>query len=356
MIREGIAKLVERQHLSGQEAVQVMSEIMTGEATSAQVASFLTALRMKGETVEEIVAFAETMRRFSRRIYPNVGGRIVDTCGTGGDKVKTFNVSTAAALIAAGAGVTVAKHGNRSVTSKCGSADVLEHLGVNLHVEPQTVQRLIEEIGIGFMFAPVFHPAMKHASTPRKEMGIRTVFNILGPLTNPAGANAQLLGVYDERLVAPLANALTSLGVEEAMVVHGAPGLDEISTIGETIVARISEGAINRTSFTASDFGVPEARLDDLLERDVNENVSVTFRILSEGRSDQDAKRDMALVNAAATIVLGELASNVKEGVELAKRSVESGAAYQKLVALIKGSSGSMEKLEALEEQHGRLS
>ena len=353
MIQQGIAKLVELQHLSSQEASQIMSEIMSGQATNAQVASFLTALRMKGETVEEIVAFAETMRRFSYRISPKVYGRIVDTCGTGGDKVKTFNVSTAAALIAASAGVTIAKHGNRSVTSKCGSADVLEHFGVNLNLEPQKVERLIEDIGIGFMFAPIFHPAMRNAIAPRKEIGIRTIFNILGPLTNPAGANAQLLGVYDERMVKPLAHALAGLGMEDAMVIHGREGLDEISTVGETILARISGKVVQRRCLTCSDFGVPKARIEDLLEFDADGCISVTYQILSGGKLDQDAKRDLALVNAAAAIFLGGLAANLKEGVELAKCSVESGATYRKLLALVKGSGGSLENLETLEKRYG---
>ena len=353
MIQEGIAKLVELQDLSSQEASQIMSEMMSGEATNAQVASFLTALRMKGETVEEIVAFAETMRRFSRRIYPKVLGRIVDTCGTGGAKVKTFNVSTAAALIAAGAGVKIAKHGNRSVTSKCGSADVLEHFGVNLNLEPQKVERLIEDIGIGFMFAPIFHPAMKNAIAPRREIGIRTVFNILGPLTNPAGADAQLLGVYDEGMVEPLAHALVALGVEDGMVIHGRGGLDEISTVGETISARISGKAVEPRRLTCSDFGVPKARIEDLLELDVDGSVSVTYRILSGGRFAQDAKRDLALVNGAAAIFLGGLSTDLKESVELARSCVDSGAAYRKLLALVKGSGGSLEKLETLEERYG---
>jgi anthranilate phosphoribosyltransferase len=352
LIREGISKLVELQNLSSQEASQIMSEIMTGEATNAQVASFLTALRMKGETVEEIVAFAGTMRRFSRRIHPKVRGRIVDTCGTGGDKIKTFNVSTAAALIAAGAGATVAKHGNRSVTSKCGSADVLEHFGVNLNLEPQKVERLIEDVGIGFMFAPIFHPAMKNAIAPRKEIGIRTVFNILGPLTNPAGADAQLLGVYDEGMVEPLSHALAVLGVNDAMVIHGRGGLDEISTVGETIVGRVLGKAVDLRRLTCSDFGVPKARIEDLLEFDANGSVSVTYRILLGGGPQQDAKRDMALVNAAAALFLGGLTNDLKDGVELARRSVESGAAYQKLLALAKGSGGSLEKLERLEERY----
>lgn len=353
MIREGIAKLIEMQSLSSQEASQIMTEIMSGEATNAQVASFLTALRMKGETVEEIVALAETMRKFSHRIHPKVTGRIVDTCGTGGDRVKTFNVSTAAALIAAGAGVTVAKHGNRSVTSKCGSADVLEHFGVNLNVEPEKVEHLIEDIGIGFMFAPVFHPAMKHAAVPRIEMGIRTIFNILGPLTNPAGADAQLLGVYEERMVNPLASALASLGAEDAMVIYGAGGLDEISILGETTVARISGRKVEPGRLAASDFGLPAAKLEDLVESDADGSVSTIYRILSGYEFHQRAKLDLALANAAATIVLGGITADLKEGVEIARRCIESGAAYQKLLDLVQGTGGSVTKLEEMDTRYG---
>ena len=353
MIREGIAKLIELQPLSPQEASQIMTEIMSGEATSAQVASFLTALRMKGETVDEIVAFAETMRKFSRRIHPNVKKRMVDTCGTGGDQVKTFNVSTAAALIAAGAGVTIAKHGNRSVTSKCGSADVLEHFGVNLNVEPAEIERLIEEIGIGFMFAPIFHPAMKHAAAPRREVGIRTIFNILGPLTNPAGADAQLLGVFEEKMVNPLAQALASLGVKDAMVIHGAGGLDEISTTGQTTIAKISRSKVKLSHLDPSDFGMHEARLEDLMEPDIEGCVSTTYCVISGGRLERRAKQDLALANAAAAIVLGTETADLKEGVEMARRSVESGAAYQKLVDLVRGTGGSVEKLNGLKKQYG---
>ncbi len=353
MIREGIARLIEIQSLSSHEASQIMTEIMSGEATGAQVASFLTALRMKGETVDEIVAFAQTMRKFSRRIHPKATGRIVDTCGTGGDRVKTFNVSTAAALIAAGAGVTVAKHGNRSVTSKCGSADVLEHFGVNLNVEPEKVEGLIEEIGIGFMFAPIFHPAMKHAAVPRREIGIRTIFNILGPLTNPAGADAQLLGVCEEHMVNPLAHALASLGAEDAMIIHGAGGFDEISTAGQTTVAKISGRKIELTHLAPSDFGLRTVKLEDLIESDIDGCVSTTYRVISGDRLEQRAKQDLALANAAAAIVLGGIAADLKEGVGIARHSVESGAAYRKLVDLIRGTGGSVEKLNGLETQYG---
>jgi len=221
MIRENIQALVDGVSLSCEESRQVMNEIMTGQATSAQIAAFLTALRMRGETVNELVAFAQVMREHCYRINPKVGGRLVDTCGTGGDKTKTFNISTAVAFVVAGAGVAIAKHGNRAVTSKSGSADGLERLGLNLSMQPSEAEKAIEQVGIGFLFAPLFHPAMKYAIVPRKEVGIRTIFNLLGPLTNPASANAQLLGVYDARLTTPLAKALQSLGCEEAMVIHG---------------------------------------------------------------------------------------------------------------------------------------
>ena len=227
MIREGIKKLIDGTNLTFEESQEIMREVMSGKATNAQIAAFLTALRKKGETVEERVASAVVMREHCSRIHPRVEGRLVDTCGTGGDKIKTFNISTTAAFVVAGAGVAIAKHGNRSVTSKSGSADVLEKLGLNLNMEPEAVQGTIEQVGVGFMFAPAFHPAMKYAIQPRREIGIRTIFNILGPLTNPASANAQLLGVYDSKLTAPMAYALKELGCEEAMVVHGLDGLDE---------------------------------------------------------------------------------------------------------------------------------
>ena len=228
MIREGIQKLIEGADLTFKESGEIMREVMSGKATNAQTAAFLTALRMKGEVVEELIAFTSVMRFNCCTIHPKVQGRLVDTCGTGGDKIKTFNISTAAAFVISGVGVSIAKHGNRAVTSKSGSADVLEKLGLNINLEPKEVESIIEKVGIGFMFAPAFHPAMKYASETRREIGIRTVFNVLGPLTNPACANAQLLGVYDSKLVVPMAFALDKLGCLEAMVVHGLDGLDEI--------------------------------------------------------------------------------------------------------------------------------
>jgi len=350
MIREGIQKLIEGSDLISEEAHGIMKEIMSGNATDAQIASFLTALRMKGETVEEITAFATVMREFCYRIHPKVNGRLVDTCGTGGDKVKTFNVSTIAAFVVAGSGVAVAKHGNRSVTSKCGSADLLEKLGFNLNQDPKAVEKSIEEVGVGFMFAPAFHPAMKYAVGPRREIGVRTVFNVLGPLTNPANASAQLLGVYSEELVEPLANVLKNLGCEEAMVVHGLEGLDEISTIGKTRIAWLREGEVKVKETTPEDFSIAPARLEDIMGTTPEESVEITFRILS-GYSGP--KMDIVLVNSAAGIIVGGKADDFSYGMELARRSIESGAAYEKLKMLIKACNGDSLKLEELELKYG---
>jgi len=307
---------------------------------------------MKGETVEEIAAFASVMRRFCLRISPSIGSRLVDTCGTGGDSVKTFNVSTVAAFIAAGAGVYVAKHGNRSVTSKCGSADLLEALGFNLNMSPEAVEKSIEEVGIGFMFAPVFHPAMKHAVGPRREIGIRTVFNILGPLTNPAGANAQLLGVCDGALLKPVANVLKKLGVENAMVVHGSEGLDEISVIGKTQVLLVSGGRIYSKHIDPGDLGFKNADIRSVEVSSKEESVRAALNIL-KNRVESDPrlapKRDMALLNAAAAILLGGRAKSLSEAIEVAGESLESGAAYRKLRELVKYSGGSLSVLEELE-------
>jgi anthranilate phosphoribosyltransferase len=353
VIKEGIQKLTERKNLSHDEAQGIMREIMSGSATNAQIAGFLTALRMKGETIEEITAFAKVMREFCHRINLKFNGRLIDTCGTGGDRLKTFNISTSAAFVIAGAGVAVAKHGNRSVTSKCGSADLLEKLGFNLNVEPGLVQKSIEDNGIGFMFAPSFHPAMKYAVEPRREIGIRTVFNILGPLTNPANANAQLLGVYDSKLVEPLAYVLRDLGCEEAMVVHGLDGLDEISTLGKTAIAWLKGGRINMIETTPKDFGVKQAKLENLTGATPEENVEITFKVLRGLYDRNNPKLNIVLINAAAGVIIGGKAEDFNYGVELARESVESGAAYQKLKMLIKTSRGNLSKLEELERKYG---
>jgi anthranilate phosphoribosyltransferase len=351
MIRESIQKLVEGNNLSYDESAQAMKEIMTGEATNAQTGAFLTALRMKGESVEEIIAFATVMRNHCLQIHPKVQSRLVDTCGTGGDKIKTFNVSTAAAFVIAGSGIAVAKHGNRAVTSKSGSADVLEKLGLNLNLQPQAVQEIIEKVGVGFMFAPAFHPAMKFAAQTRKEIGVRTVFNVLGPLTNPACANSQLLGVYEPKLVSSLANALNKLGCEEAMVVHGLDGLDEISTVGKSLIARLRNSEVDEFEVSPKYFGVKKAEIADLKVSTADESAETIFRILC-GSEVADAKVEMVLVNSAAGIIVGGKAEDFKEAIQVAKESINSGAAYTKLKALIAASGGSLQKLEELEAKY----
>lgn len=350
MIRESIQKLVEGRNLSYEEASDTMKEIMSGKASDAQIAAFLTALRMKGETVDEIAAFATIMRTFCHMIHPKVNGRLIDTCGTGGDRIKSFNISTTAAFVTAGAGINVAKHGNRSVTSMCGSADILERLGLNLHVEPRIVEKAIEDVGIGFMFAPSFHPAMKCVAVPRKEIGIRTVFNILGPLTNPANANAQLLGVYHEKLVEQLALVLKKLGCREAMVVHGIDGLDEISITGKTVIAWLDEGNVTLLNLSPESLGLEKARIEEIEGSTIEYGAELSYKILN-GFVD-GPKRDIVLLNAAAGIIVGDKASNFSEGFEVARESLESGAAYRKLRQLIKA-YGDLAKLEELEVKYG---
>lgn len=353
MIREGVQKLIAGVDLTYDESRAIMREIMSGNATQAQIGAFLTALRMKGETIDEISALAGVMREFCKRINPKVRGRLVDTCGTGGDLIKTFNISTTAAFVIAGAGVKIAKHGNRSVTSKSGSADILEKLGFNLKSPPDVVKRSIEEVGIGFMFAPAFHGAMRHAIGPRREIGIRTVFNVLGPLTNPANANAQLLGVYDRALINPLAHVLKKLGCEEAMVVHGLDGLDEISTIGRTAIARLRERKVSMLEVTPKDFGVNMVKPEDIKGTTPEQSARLTFRILYGCEKDGDPKRDIVLVNASAGIVVGGKADDFDQGVDLARESIDSGVAYEKLKALIRVSGGETSQLERLETEYG---
>jgi anthranilate phosphoribosyltransferase len=352
MIKESIQKLVNGADLTHEESTESMKEIMSGKATGAQIGAFLTALRVKGETAEEITAFTAVMKQCCHRIHPTVKGRLVDTCGTGGDKIKTFNISTTAAFVVAGADIAVAKHGNRSVTSKCGSADVLERLGLNLTMSPEDVEKAIEEVGVGFMFAPAFHPAMKHAIGPRREVGIRTVFNVLGPLTNPADANAQLLGVYDPRLTEPLAYSLRSLGCEEAMIVHGVDGLDEISTIGKTVISWLRAGEVTTREMRPKDFGVKLAKAEDIKGTTPEESADVTFKILNGYVDVADPKREIVQVNGAAAIIAAGKAEDFGYGIEAAQESIESGAAYRKLKELIKFSRGDLSKLEQLETDY----
>jgi len=354
LIREAIAKLVDGKNLSQDEAYGSMMEIITGQATPAQIAAFLTAFRIKNETVEEITAFANAMKSLCHNIRPNINGRLVDTCGTGGDKIKTFNVSTAAAFTVAGAGVHVAKHGNRSVTSKSGSADVLECLGLKLEMPPEIVKAAIEQIGVGFIFAPVFHPALKHAASPRKEIGIRTVFNLLGPLTNPAPVDAQVLGVCEAGLVEKMAQVLKGLGLREAMVVHGLDGLDEISTVGRTLIAWLKDGEIKTFEVAPEDLGVKRSSPRSILCMGVEESAETTFQVLWGCLGSDHPKRSLVAVNAAACLIVGGKADDFTYGLELAQESIESGSAYKKLKQLVKFYHGSKpEKLEELEVKYG---
>lgn len=330
MIRAAIQTLVSGQSLTTEEAASVMEEIMEGVATPAQVGAFVTALRLKGETVDEIVGLARTIR--AKAIPVTVSGPVVDTAGTGGDNLSTFNISTAAAFAAAGAGLKVAKHGGRAASSQCGSADVLEALGVRIDLDAAGVQRCLEEVGIGFMFAPVFHPAFKYVAGPRREIGIRTVFNILGPLTNPAGAKAQILGVADELLVEKMALALQGLGCHHALVVHGEDGLDEITVSGRTLVCEVKDGHIESYYISPEDFGLPRSSLDNLKGGSVNENAARLRRVLAGASGPQ---QDVVLMNAAAVLLAGDSVDTLQQGVDLAREVMNSGQALAKLEQLI---------------------
>jgi len=330
MIKEAITSLISGRSLTMEEAASVMEEIMQGEVTPAQFGAFVTALRLKGETADEIAGFASVMRTKAIRVM--IADPVIDVVGTGGDNCNTFNISTAAALVAAGAGLKVAKHGNRAMSSQCGSADVLEALGVRIDLNAEQVQRCLQEVGIGFMFAPTFHPAMKYASAPRREIGIRTVFNILGPLTNPAGAKAQVVGVADGTLVEKLALVLKSLGCYHALVVHGEDGLDEITVTGKTKVCELKDGNINNYSISPENFGLPQASLDSLRGGTLNENAALLRRVLSGVLGPQ---RDVVVMNAAAALLAGDRVETLRQGAALAKEVVDGGHALAKLERLI---------------------
>jgi anthranilate phosphoribosyltransferase len=333
MIEHFIQKLVDRQDLTAEEASAAMDELMSGKSTDAQNAGFLIALRMKGETAVEIAAMAHVMRKHASVIHPSVTGTLVDTCGTGGDRKGTINVSSIAMFIAAGAGVPVAKHGNRGVSSCCGSADVLEELGVKIDLPPEKVRACIETVGVGFMFAPVFHIAMKNVIPARKQLGVRTVFNILGPLTNPAEAQGQVIGVFDAGLTEKLANVLKILRLNHAFVVHGMEGLDEISISGETKVSELLEGRIQTYSITPEQFGFSRAPIEAVKGGSKEDNAK-TLKDVLDGK-DRGPKRDIALLNAAAAIVAGGKAKDLQSGVTLAGKSVDSGIASEKLKSLV---------------------
>jgi len=337
MIKEAINKLVIGKDLDETLMVQVMNEIMSGETTPAQIGAFITALRIKGETIEEISGAAKVMREKSTRIVTDVamsdGEVLVDTCGTGGDSSGTFNVSTTTAFVVAGAGVPVAKHGNRSVSSLCGSADVLEALGVNLELTPQQVGACVKEVGIGFLFAPMLHGAMKYAIGPRREIGIRTIFNVLGPLTNPAGANVQLLGVYSPDLCEKLAQVLGRLGSKRAMVVCGAGNVDELTVTGDTEVAELVDGKVRNYVVRPEDVGMQRFRLAELKGGDTAEESAEQLRGLLQGVNGP--RREMLLLNSGAALYVAGKVPGMKTGVEMAAEVIDSGAALAKLEALV---------------------
>ncbi len=346
MIKEAILKVVEHVNLSVEEMEEAMREIMDGEATHAAIASFITALRMKGETVDEITGAARVMRAKATRIplksRPVAIERddinidmetILDTCGTGGDQTNTFNISTTCAFVVAGAGLKVAKHGNRAVSSCSGSADVLAELGVNIELSPEAVGRCVDEIGIGFLYAPLLHGAMKHAIIPRREIGIRTIFNLLGPLTNPAGADSQVMGVYEADLTDKLAHVLLNLGAKRGMVVHGMDGLDEITVTRESRISEIKDAGVHTWYLDPRDYGIELADADELKGGTAKENAEITRAVLS---GERGPKRDIVLVNSGAAIYIGGKARTIADGIDLAEESIDSGKASGKLDELAK--------------------
>ena len=331
MIREGIQAVVDGRDLSEVDAAAVMTEIMDGEATPAQIAAFIVGLRMKGETIEEITGCARAMRDKATLIRTPEGSTPVDTAGTGGDGANTFNISTTAAFVAAGAGVMMAKHGNRSASSQCGSADVLEALEINIAPDPDLVARAVQEVGIGFLFAAALHGAMRHAIGPRREIGVRTIFNILGPLTNPARAKHQLVGIFDGALTATMATVLGNLGAKRAFVVHGSDGLDEITTTGPTTVSELRRGQVETYTIHPSDFGLPTNTPDDLQGGDAVYNAGLTRRLL---QGEHLPQRGIVLLNAAAAIAAGTEDETIADCMPLAQEALDSGRGWAKLEQL----------------------
>ena len=331
MIKEAINLLVQGINLSESEMVECMKEIMEGKASDAQIGAFLTALRIKGETVEEITGAARVMREKATRINAPEG--VVDTCGTGGDMAHTFNISTTAAIVVSACGVPVAKHGNRSVSSRSGSADLLEALGVKIDLSPENVEKCLFETGFAFLFAPLFHPAMKYAIGPRREMGIRTIFNILGPITNPAGAKRQTLGVFTDRLTEPLALVLGNLGAEDVMVFHGGDGLDEITITDGSKVSRFRNGIIENFIVSPEDFGFKRASIDSIAGGDARENARITINIL---KGEKGPKRDIVVMNAAVTLIVSNRTDDLKEASMIVQEAIDSGRALKKLEEIVK--------------------
>lgn len=332
MFRENLKKIIERKDLSETEMAQMITDIFSGSITDAQVGAFMAALSTKGETFGELAGAASAMRKKARRIQTSAK-TVVDTCGTGGDGAKTFNISTTSAFVVAGCGVTVAKHGNRSVSSRCGSADLLESLGVKLDTAPEIVEEAVREIGIGFLFAPLYHGAMKYAAKARKEIGLRSIFNMLGPLTNPASANCQLLGVYAPELTEMFAQALRILGGKRAFVVHGHDGLDEISVCAPTRVSELNDGMIRTYDINPEQFFGETAKADDLAGGSPADNAEITKNILN---GKKGPRRNIILINSSAALVAAGKATNLREGIVLAEKSIDSGAAIAKLNSLIR--------------------
>jgi anthranilate phosphoribosyltransferase len=329
-IKDAIKKVIAKEDMNHEDAYEVALAIMNGEATDAQIASLITALRMKGETVDEITGFVKAMRDKVTKINAP-GEYLIDTCGTGGDGSGTFNISTISAIVASGASCNVAKHGNRSVSSKCGSADLLKELGINIENPPEKVEKCIEEAGVGFLFAPLLHPAMKYAIGPRREMGVRTIFNILGPLTNPAGAKRQLLGVYEKQLTTTIANVLGNLDSIHCMIVHGEDGLDEITTIGKTFVSELKNGKVTEYTISPEEFGIKKSTPSDIKGGSPEENAKITLSIL---KGEKGAKRDIVILNSGAAIYVAGRAESLPDGIERAKESIDSGEALKRLETL----------------------
>lgn len=336
MIRNAIAKLVQKEDLTFEEAYFAMRQIISGEAEQAQIAGFLVGLRMKGETSHEIAGCAKAMREKAVKIDFE-DENLVDTCGTGGDEVGTFNISTVSAIVASSAGAKVAKHGNKAVSSKCGSADVLRELGVNVELTPEQAKKCLEEIGITFLFAPLYHTAMKYAAPVRQALGIRTVFNILGPLTNPAGAKRQILGVFSENLTEKIALVLKELGSIHALIVHGAGGIDEISIAGHTRVTELKSGEVKTYEITPEDFGLKKWDLNFILGGSSKLNAEIIKRVLD---GEQGPHRDVTLLNSGAAIYVAGLASSIYDGIKMAEEAIDSGKARKKLEDLIKLTNG----------------
>lgn len=332
MFKENLSKIVKRENLNEEQMSQMITEIFSGDITDAQIGAMMAALATKGETFEELAGAARAMRRKALRIQTSAT-TVVDTCGTGGDGAHTFNISTTTSFVVAACGVTVAKHGNRSVSSQCGSADLLEALGVKLDTAPEIVEEAVQDIGIGFLFAPLYHGAMRFAAKARKEVGLRSIFNMLGPLTNPAGANCQLLGVYAPELTEMFAHALQLLGAKRAFVVHGHDGLDEISVCAPTRISELKDGLIRTYDISPEQFFIERAKPADLLGGNPEENAQITRNILN---GEKGPKRNVVLINAAAALVAAGQAEDLKQGIRMAETAIDDGDAARKMEALIK--------------------